>query len=195
MIRPTLATAAGLAALLLAHPPSPAAAAADSPDHGLVCNPVQDAARMPVLTGEGRFVRHGGTIGCPQPEPAAAPVAAAPPPAPPVKITIANDVAFEFDKSELRPDFLPELDAIVADLRQAPEVDLVIEGHADALGDEGYNQNLSERRATAVATYLARQGLPAERLQIVGKGELEPVASNDSRDGRAQNRRVEIRSL
>jgi outer membrane protein OmpA-like peptidoglycan-associated protein len=68
----------------------------------------------------------------------------------------------------------------------------LIEGHTDSIGDEGYNQDLSLRRADAVRSYLAGRGVASSRLSALGKGEAFPVAGNDSAAGRQQNRRVEV---
>ena len=69
---------------------------------------------------------------------------------------------------------------------------LIAVGHTDAIGTDGYNQSLSIRRVEAVKAYLVSKGVPAGQIRTEGKGESQPVASNQTRDGRAQNRRVEI---
>jgi OOP family OmpA-OmpF porin len=79
--------------------------------------------------------------------------------------------------------------------QQAGSVNLetvIATGHTDSIGTEAYNQKLSERRANTVKQYLISKGVPADRIYAEGKGELQPVASNKTREGRAQNRRVEI---
>ena len=73
-----------------------------------------------------------------------------------------------------------------------PETDILIAGHTDSVGDEDYNYDLSERRARAAAEYLMSLGMDASRINLVGLGETEPVATNETAEGRAQNRRVEI---
>ncbi len=172
----------------------PVAAHEAPPDEGRVCNPVVHGDAVPVKSSSGRFVKHGGTVDCPAP-PAPEPVAEpAPEPAPKV-ITISGDVAFEFDKADIRPAFEPTLNQIADELNQSPETKLEVVGHADSTGSETYNQDLSERRAQAVADYLIGRGVAADRFSASGRGETEPVASNATRDGRAQNRRVEIRSM
>jgi OOP family OmpA-OmpF porin len=70
-----------------------------------------------------------------------------------------------------------------------------VDGHTDATGPEAYNQGLSERRARAVRDYLVSKGVPGARLQAVGYGEANPIASNATREGRALNRRVELRMM
>jgi OOP family OmpA-OmpF porin len=170
----------------------PLAAQTASPDEGVVCNPVYDGDGTPVVQTDGRYVKHGGTYACPQPEPE--PVAAPEPAPAPTVITIAADVAFDFDKADIREEFKPELDRIAQELNESPETRLDVVGHADSTGPEDYNQRLSERRAQAVADYLIGAGVAADRFTVSGRGESDPVASNDSREGRAQNRRVDIHS-
>lgn len=103
---------------------------------------------------------------------------------------------FDFDESDIRPDFEPVLDTVAARLTECPDVHITVEGHTDSRGSEAYNQTLSERRAAAVAGYLETQGVAAARLDSVGMGEGVPVEPNqnpdgsDNPDGRAMNRRV-----
>jgi OmpA-OmpF porin, OOP family len=156
------------------------------------CNPVLNAAGDPVLsTSGGTAVLHQGSFPCPRPEPAAA--EPAPAPEPPAPITLAADVLFAFGRADIRPEFYPELDAIADELRR-DEGELTVVGHTDNVGSERYNQGLSERRARAVADYLAARGIPVSRVAAVGVGESQPVASNATAEGRAQNRRVEVSS-
>ena len=92
----------------------------------------------------------------------------------------------------LRPDGRQRLDEVVARIR-AINLDVVIAvGHTDSMGSEAHNQRLSLRRAEAVKAYLVNQGVPVDRIRTEGRGEAQPVASNDTAQGRAQNRRVEI---
>ena len=85
------------------------------------------------------------------------------------------------------------LNQLLAALQSAPELEVDIEGHTDADGSDAFNLDLSQRRAASVVAWLVDQGIAAERLQPVGKGEAQPVASNDTADGKALNRRVEVR--
>ncbi|UCE87754.1 MAG: OmpA family protein, partial [Deltaproteobacteria bacterium] len=101
-------------------------------------------------------------------------------------------VNFDFDKAEVRADAAVILDEAASILKRNPDVRVQIDGHTDATGPEVYNQGLSERRAEAVERYLVEQGVAAESLSTVGYGEMKPVASNETRDGRALNRRVEL---
>jgi outer membrane protein OmpA-like peptidoglycan-associated protein len=106
-------------------------------------------------------------------------------------------VNFDFDKADIRPDaevVLDEAAVLVADLlRECPGQSLSVEGHTDAIGSDAYNQSLSERRAAAVMDYLAGKGVSSAQLSAKGFGESAPIAANDTADGRALNRRVELR--
>jgi outer membrane protein OmpA-like peptidoglycan-associated protein len=77
-------------------------------------------------------------------------------------------------------------------LQKYSRTNVLLVGHTDATGSESYNQGLSQRRASAAASFLASQGLTRPRVETAGRGELEPVAENDSERGRQQNRRVEV---
>lgn len=125
----------------------------------------------------------------PQPVPA---VAAPAPPAVKKKLVLRG-VNFDFDKSNIRADAAPILNEAAATLQSESQAAVSVEGHTDAVGSDAYNQKLSERRAHAVAEYLATHGVERSRLSTVGYGESKPVATNDSADGRAENRRVELR--
>ncbi|UJR87022.1 OmpA family protein [Sandaracinus amylolyticus] len=107
-------------------------------------------------------------------------------------ITLSGEVIFETDSANLRSTARERLLAVADALRAAPDRLAVIEGHTDSRGSDSYNMQLSQRRADAVREYLIGEGVPAARLQAVGRGESEPVDSNDSAEGRANNRRVEI---
>jgi outer membrane protein OmpA-like peptidoglycan-associated protein len=129
----------------------------------------------------------------PPPPPVVAQAPPPPPPPPPAKKKIVlRGVNFDFDKATIRPDAARILDEAVETLRAEPDVDVLIVGHTDSVGSESYNLRLSERRARAVRDYLVRKGISAARLRVKGMGEAEPVASNDTPEGRAQNRRVEL---
>ena len=84
------------------------------------------------------------------------------------------------------------LSSLAASLKKYPKTDLMIVGHTDATGTDSYNQALSERRANAARNYLISQGVAANRINMSGRGESEPIANNEEADGRAQNRRVEV---
>jgi outer membrane protein OmpA-like peptidoglycan-associated protein len=107
-------------------------------------------------------------------------------------------VHFDFDKWNIKPQFMPMLDEIAEILLATPSLRLTITGHADAISTESYNQRLSERRAAEVRSYLTKRGVQASRLMTEGHGELEPLAPNtrpdgrDNPEGRALNRRAEF---
>jgi len=130
------------------------------------------------------------------PEPVApppAPVAqAAPPPPPAKKKIVLRSVHFDFDKATLKPEAKPILDEAVRVLKDEGSVDIIVEGHTDSIGTEQYNLGLSRRRADTVRRYLVDHGIAASRITAEGMGESKPVASNNTADGRAQNRRVEL---
>ena len=117
-----------------------------------------------------------------------------PPPvaAPPPKKIVLRGVNFDFDRSEVRGDDKAVLDAAIETLRENPNARVKIAGYTDDAGAEEYNQGLSERRASAVLEYLMNGGVEANRLGSVGHGASNPVADNATRDGRTQNRRVEL---
>jgi len=110
----------------------------------------------------------------------------------PATVSLAADVLFEFDRSEIQPEFEGVLTEI-ADLIVANDEQVTIEGHTDSIGTEAYNMGLGQRRADSVADYLASQGVPMEDMTTVSYGETRPVAPNDTPEGRALNRRVEIK--
>ena len=167
-------------------------------DEGRLCNPVHDKSTSPLMTGNDRFVIHSGTNACPQPEPVVTAVAPAPEPTPapePVVIaSISSDVAFDLNKADLKPTFHARLDQIINTLKESPETKFEVIGHADNTGEADYNQGLSERRAAAVADYLIKGGISPSRFTTSGRGEMDPVASNKTREGRAKNRRVDLQS-
>jgi outer membrane protein OmpA-like peptidoglycan-associated protein len=167
-------------------------------DEGRLCNPVHDKTDAALMTKNGRFVIHGGTEECPVPEPVVQAKAPTPEPEPapePVVIaSISGDVAFDLNKSTLKPEFYPELNSIIATLNESPETKFEIVGHADSTGEADYNQGLSERRALAVADYFKKNGVSENRFTTSGRGEMDPVASNETKEGRAKNRRVDIQS-
>ncbi|HEX4896199.1 MAG TPA: OmpA family protein [Solimonas sp.] len=109
-----------------------------------------------------------------------------------------DDVHFEFDQSSLTDHAQSILDNAAKTVNglteKFPSLKVDISGHADATGTDGYNQALSERRANAVKQYLIRKGVEAGRVSTYAYGESKPVATNDTEEGRAQNRRAEIRT-
>lgn len=107
-------------------------------------------------------------------------------------IVMPYDVTFGFNKSELKTDFNEILNAVAEAINMAPELSVEVVGHTDNIGTAKYNQKLSKKRAKTVADYLTSKGVDKSRLEIKAKGFDEPVATNDTEEGRAKNRRVEI---
>ena len=107
-------------------------------------------------------------------------------------ITLNGNVLFAYNQSDLMPEARSELDSLMAKLQNADVVSVKVIGHTDSQGSDAYNQKLSERRASSVAAYLLSQGVAPNKLTSEGRGESQPVADNDTEEGRAQNRRVEL---
>ena len=135
----------------------------------------------------------------PKPKPAPAKVAPAPPQPkpvavapPPKRIIIYQKPTFGFDSAELSPEAQTVLDEQAVVMEKDPKLQLIITGYTDSIGPEEYNQGLSERRANAAKEYLVSKGVAADRLKAMGYGETRPIASNDTKEGRAQNRRIEL---
>jgi outer membrane protein OmpA-like peptidoglycan-associated protein len=110
-----------------------------------------------------------------------------------LKVTFDSAILFDSDKADLKDASRANLAKVAAVLKEYPETNLLIEGHTDSQNTETYNQKLSERRAGAVESFLIEQGVAASRLKSKGYGEMTPVASNETAEGRAQNRRVEVK--
>jgi len=128
-----------------------------------------------------------------QPQVTPPPVVQTPPPVPLSRVVLNADTFFDFDKSTLKPEGRQVLDQVVEQVNQLRELEgLIVIGHTDHTGTHAYNQALSERRAASVKAYLVNKGIAAENIQTEGKGKTMPIASNATREGRAQNRRVEI---
>jgi OOP family OmpA-OmpF porin len=137
-----------------------------------------------------------------EPRPGAAPAAPSPsrptppppPPAPRAERTIILDnVLFDFDKTSVKPDGAKVLDRLIAFLKENRDSKVELEGHTDSVGSDQYNQGLSERRAASVRDYVVKGGVDKGRLSTRGFGESKPIADNKTADGRAKNRRVEIK--
>jgi len=109
-----------------------------------------------------------------------------------IKITFDSGILFDVDSAVLQQASRENIERLSAIVNKYPDTDIVVEGDTDSTGPEEYNQALSERRAQAVANYQVTLGVAAERISIIGLGEMNPVASNDTADGRRLNRRVEI---
>lgn len=109
-----------------------------------------------------------------------------------ITLDVPGGITFAVDSANVNNNFKPVLDKVAATLVEYDQTIIEVAGHTDSTGSESYNQSLSERRANSVASYLSSRGVPSQRLITVGGGELHPVASNDTAEGREQNRRVEI---
>jgi outer membrane protein OmpA-like peptidoglycan-associated protein/tetratricopeptide (TPR) repeat protein len=110
-----------------------------------------------------------------------------------VKLTL-NNINFEFDKAIIIEGSATECLKSIELLNKNPEFKIEIEGHTDNVGDEAYNQKLSEKRASAVKSFMMKKGFPATRIvKVVGYGETKPIDTNDTKEGRAKNRRVELK--
>jgi OOP family OmpA-OmpF porin len=108
---------------------------------------------------------------------------------------VLRGIQFDLDKSDIKPEYQPILDEAVSSLKSKPDVKVVINGHTDNSGTAQYNMGLSEKRAKAVMDYFVSKGISASRLQAVGHGFKEPIADNQTAEGRALNRRVELKVL
>ncbi len=108
-------------------------------------------------------------------------------------LEITEKIQFEIDKDDIKPESHGLLNEIVQVLRDNPQIKKVdVNGHTDDDGEEGYNQDLSDRRAKAVVAYLTSHGIDASRLTAKGFGESKPIADNSTSAGREKNRRVEF---
>jgi len=133
----------------------------------------------------------------PPPPPAPAPevkeeVAPPPPPKEEQGAYVFRNIYFDFDKSTIKPESEPILDEVSDFLKANPNMKMEIQGHTDSKGTAAYNLKLSDRRAASVKAYLVKNGIAADRLTTKGYGLSKPVASNDTEEGRAKNRRVEF---
>lgn len=109
-----------------------------------------------------------------------------------IKLVLGDAILFQTGKSNLSQAADAALSRVAYNLKQFPNTDVTVVGFTDNTGSEQFNQKLSEERAESVVAYLETQGIPASRLKAVGMGEADPIVSNDTPAGRAQNRRVEM---
>ena len=110
-----------------------------------------------------------------------------------ILVNLPDGVTFDVDSSTLKPQFRITLDEIGTSLNQYPNSLVDVYGHTDSTGSDQYNQALSERRASTVANYIVMRGASATRIRSQGFGETMPIADNETIEGRARNRRVEIK--
>ncbi|MEO0637091.1 MAG: OmpA family protein [Pseudomonadota bacterium] len=108
-------------------------------------------------------------------------------------LIMPSNITFASGQSSLNPAFFNTLNGVAIVLQEYPKTLVDVIGHTDSDGDDAFNLNLSQQRATSVGNYLATQGVDSRRLLITGRGETQPIATNATAEGKAQNRRVEIR--
>ena len=109
-----------------------------------------------------------------------------------IAVTFASGLLYDFDSDAIKATAAQNLRTLAQSLGKYPNTDILIVGHTDATGSDNYNQSLSERRAQSAQLFLVREGVSNARLRATGRGETEPIDSNDTETGQAQNRRVEI---
>ncbi len=110
-------------------------------------------------------------------------------------MAILNNIFFDLDKYDLKAKSIPELQKIIRFMKENPQVRVEVGGHTDDTGQTEYNKQLSEKRALSVYTYLVEKGIEKNRLVTLGYGSARPIASNESEEGRQQNRRIEFRII
>ncbi|NUO39732.1 MAG: OmpA family protein [Gemmatimonadaceae bacterium] len=109
-----------------------------------------------------------------------------------LQVTFESGLLFPYDSDVLTPAAQQNLTTLASSLDKYPNTDIIIVGHTDSNGSDTYNMSLSERRAAAAVNYLVSRGVARSRLRGAGRGETEPVASNETDAGRQKNRRVEV---
>ena len=109
-----------------------------------------------------------------------------------IKLTFDSGILFRTNSAQLQPQAKTNIEKLAQILKKYPDTEILIEGHTDSDGSDAYNQKLSERRAEAVAVYARSLGVAGSRMKTIGYGETQPVASNDTPEGKQANRRVEI---
>jgi OOP family OmpA-OmpF porin len=156
---------------------------------------ITDSSGNCVRTGS--WVVEDMTVDCGAEPPKAEAPPAPPPPAAPTyeSMNLNANALFDFDSDVLKDEGKAALDAVGDKIQSkgASVVDVDVIGHTDSIGSEEYNQQLSLRRATSVKDYIVTKGVDASIIDVSGKGESQPVADNSTKEGRAQNRRVEVR--
>ena len=112
-----------------------------------------------------------------------------------IKLNLPDGVTFDFNKTDIKPQFFPALNSIATTIKQYDQTIVEINGHTDNIGTLAANQKVSDARAQSVAAYLSAQGVQPVRMETHGYNYQYPIASNDTEQGRALNRRVEIRLI
>ena len=109
-----------------------------------------------------------------------------------IKITFNSEIMFDLNKAVLKDQYQGELSELATILNKYQDTNILLEGHTDSTGSQEYNLELSEKRAKSVANFLATRNVNPARFTIMGYGESQPIASNETKEGRSQNRRVEV---
>ena len=141
----------------------------------------------------GLGVNFGGNGGKVAPAPVPAPAPVEPEPEAPIAevVKVELDVKFDFDKAVVKSQYLPDIKNVAQFMQQYPATSTTVNGYTDSVGTDAYNLKLSQRRADSVRQALVQQGVSAGRVDAVGHGKADPVATNATDEGRALNRRVE----
>ena len=109
-----------------------------------------------------------------------------------IRLIMPGNITFKTDSADINSSFYPVLNSVAKVLKKYSNSTVMVSGHTDSTGSADYNLNLSRERATSVASYLQGQGIKSSRFEVLGLGSSNPIASNDTEAGRAQNRRVEL---
>lgn len=109
-----------------------------------------------------------------------------------IRLQAPENITFDTNRADIKPQFRPVLDQLAMSINQYPGTIVQVAGHTDSTGSAAYNQTLSENRAASAAGYLIQRGVDSARIEAVGYGFTRPIADNNTVEGRAQNRRVEI---
>lgn len=109
-----------------------------------------------------------------------------------IVVTFDGGILFDFDRADLRPQARANLEELSRNLQRHERTEVLILGHTDSVGSAAYNQGLSERRAQSAANYVVSLGIPSHRISTRGLGETDPIATNETAEGRQLNRRVEV---
>lgn len=112
-----------------------------------------------------------------------------------IRLIMPGNITFKTDSADINSSFYPVLNSVAKVLNKYSNSTILVSGHTDSTGNADYNLNLSRERAQSVASYLQGQGIKSTRFEVLGMGSSNPIASNSSAEGRAQNRRVELKII
>lgn len=112
-----------------------------------------------------------------------------------IRLIMPGNITFKTDSADINASFYPVLNSVAKVLKKYDNSTLMVSGHTDSTGSAEYNLNLSRQRAQSVASYLEGQGIKSSRFEVLGMGSSNPIASNANANGRAQNRRVELKII